>query len=93
MYTKKVKLLTDNYIFQCLSIILSRYVAWNYHEPLPGVFRFSGDQDLVGFIKTAQEVGLLVILRPGPYIDAEWEFVSYCCFPSSFLHAISIWLP
>lgn len=54
--------------------VVQTYVAWNYHEPLPGVFRFSGDQDLVGFIKTAQEVGLLVILRPGPYIDAEWEF-------------------
>lgn len=49
------------------------YVPWNYHEPFPGVYNFEGDHDLVGFIKTAQDVGLLVILRPGPYICAEWE--------------------
>ena len=49
------------------------YVPWNFHEPTPGLYRFDGDRDLVQFIKTAQEVGLLVILRAGPYICAEWE--------------------
>ncbi|GAB1597998.1 beta-galactosidase-like [Argonauta hians] len=50
------------------------YIAWNFHEPLPKAYQFSGDHDLVGFLKTAQDAGLLVILRFGPYIDAEWEF-------------------
>ena len=42
----------------------------------PGVYDFEGDKDLVAFIKLAQKTGLLVILRAGPYICAEWEFVS-----------------
>ena len=49
------------------------YVPWNFHEPFPGVYNFEGDHDLVGFLKTAQDVGLLVILRAGPYICGEWE--------------------
>lgn len=54
------------------------YVFWNYHETSPGVWDFeSGNKDLAGFIKTAQEEGLLVILRPGPYACAEWEFGGY----------------
>ena len=53
-----------------------RYVPWNVHEGVaPGVFDFEGQQDLVKFVKTAQEAGLLVILRAGPYICGEWEFV------------------
>lgn len=39
---------------------------------------FEGDKDLVGFIKQAQEVDLFVVLRAGPYICGEWDFVSYC---------------
>ncbi|KON90057.1 beta-galactosidase [Sporosarcina globispora] len=50
------------------------YVAWNIHEPKQGVFNFEGGADLVRFIKTAEEVGLYVIVRPSPYICAEWEF-------------------
>ena len=49
------------------------YVPWNYHEPIPGLYEFDGDKDLVQFIKIAQDIGLLVILRAGPYICAEWE--------------------
>ena len=49
------------------------YVPWNFHEPYPGVYNFDGDHDLVTFLKTAQDVGLLVILRAGPYICGEWE--------------------
>lgn len=49
------------------------YIAWNVHEPRKGVFDFSGRCDLVKFVKTAQELGLYVILRPSPYICAEWE--------------------
>jgi len=50
------------------------YVAWNLHEPRPGEFHFSGRLDLVKYIETAADVGLKVILRPGPYICAEWDF-------------------
>ncbi|XP_015280560.1 PREDICTED: beta-galactosidase-1-like protein [Gekko japonicus] len=49
------------------------YVPWNYHEPLPGVYNFAGDRDLEGFLDLVAQLGLLVILRPGPYICAEWE--------------------
>lgn len=50
------------------------YVAWNLHEPSPGQFNFEGLGDIITFIKIAQELSLYVILRPGPYICAEWEF-------------------
>jgi len=49
------------------------YTCWNLHEPKRGVYDFSGMLDLVKFIRTAEKVGLKVILRPGPYICAEWE--------------------
>jgi len=49
------------------------YIAWNVHEPRKGEFDFGGRFDLVRFVKTAQELGLYVILRPSPYICAEWE--------------------
>lgn len=51
-----------------------RYVAWNLHELFEGSYNFDGRLDIVRFIKMAQEEDLLVILRPGPYICAEWEF-------------------
>lgn len=50
------------------------YIPWNFHEKEKGVFDFSGDRDVAGFIRLAQELGLWVILRPSPYICAEWEF-------------------
>ena len=50
------------------------YVPWNFHEPKEGCFDFSGGKDVEAFIHTAQEVGLWVIVRPSPYICAEWEF-------------------
>lgn len=50
------------------------YVPWNLHEPQEGQFHFEKGLDLRHFIEIAQEVGLYVILRPAPYICAEWEF-------------------
>lgn len=50
------------------------YVAWNLHEPRPGEFHFDGMLDIVKFIETAADVGLKVIIRPGPYICSEWDF-------------------
>lgn len=50
------------------------YVPWNLHEPEEGKFDFTGICDLPKFIKLAAELELFVILRPSPYICAEWEF-------------------
>ncbi len=50
------------------------YIPWNMHEPEKGDFHFDGILDIRAFVKTAQELGLYVILRPSPYICAEWEF-------------------
>jgi len=50
------------------------YMPWNLHEPRPGVFDFSGMLGVAAFVRLAQELGLWVILRPGPYICAEWDF-------------------
>ena len=50
------------------------YCAWNLHEPEPNKFCFEGRLDIASFIKKAAENELMVIVRPGPYICAEWEF-------------------
>ena len=50
------------------------YLFWNYHEQTPGVCDFTGDRDVAAFCRLAQEEGLWVLLRPGPYVCAEWEF-------------------
>jgi len=52
---------------------VSTYMPWNLHEPRPGRFDFDGDLDVAAFLNLAQEEGLKVILRPGPYICAEWD--------------------
>jgi beta-galactosidase len=56
---------------------ITTYVFWNVHEPQPGVFDFSGNNDVAEFIREAQEEGLYVNLRPGPYSCAEWDFGGY----------------
>lgn len=50
------------------------YIPWNFHEPEKGKFLWEGMHNLCGFIETAAELGLYIILRPSPYICAEWEF-------------------
>ena len=50
------------------------YIPWNMHEPKKGEFRFDGILDVERFIRLAEELGLYVIIRPSPYICAEWEF-------------------
>lgn len=49
------------------------YLFWNYHERTPGEFTWEDEADVAEFCKIAQEEGLWVILRPGPYACAEWE--------------------
>lgn len=51
------------------------YVFWNHHELEKGRFDFrNGERDLVGFLELTKKHGLRVILRPGPYVCAEWDF-------------------
>ncbi|MEU0448498.1 glycoside hydrolase family 35 protein [Streptomyces tendae] len=49
------------------------YVPWNFHEPTEGDVRFDGPRDLARFLRLAQDEGLDVVVRPGPYICAEWD--------------------
>lgn len=57
---------------------VSVYCFWNDHEPVEGRFDFkSGNRYLAKFVQLAQQEGLWVILRPGPYACAEWEFGGY----------------
>jgi beta-galactosidase len=53
---------------------ITTYVFWNAHEAVPGQYDFSGQNDVAEFIREAQQEGLYVILRPGPYVCSEWEF-------------------
>lgn len=50
------------------------YIPWNLHEKQPGVFDFSEGLDIERFLQLAQDIGLYAIVRPSPYICAEWEF-------------------
>ncbi len=50
------------------------YVPWNMHEPQKGQFQFDGILDIEAFLEQAQELGLYAIVRPSPYICAEWEW-------------------
>ena len=49
------------------------YVFWNIHEQREGEFEFTGQNDVAAFCKLAQKNGMYVIVRPGPYVCAEWE--------------------
>ena len=49
-------------------------MAWNLHEPREGEFHFEGALDLERFLQTAQDLGLYAIVRPSPFICADWEF-------------------
>ena len=53
---------------------IQTYVPWNWHEPVQGQFNWAGDRNLSHFLTTAQTVGLLVVMRAGPYMCGEWEF-------------------
>ena len=56
---------------------IGTYVFWNVHEPEKGKFDFSGNNDIAAFVRIAKEEGLWVVLRPSPYVCAEWEFGGY----------------
>ena len=56
---------------------VATYVFWNLHETEPGKWDFTGDKNLAEYIRIAGEENMMVILRPGPYVCAEWEFGGY----------------
>jgi beta-galactosidase len=53
---------------------ISTYVFWNLHEPRPGCYDFAGDNDVAAYVREAAACELAVVLRPGPYVCAEWDF-------------------
>jgi beta-galactosidase GanA len=54
---------------------IAAYIFWNYHEREPGTFDFkTGNRGVAEFIRIAQQEGMWVLLRPGPYVCAEWDF-------------------
>jgi beta-galactosidase len=79
---------------------IETYIPWNWHEEAEGVWDFANDKDLGTFLKKCEERNLYVILRPGPYICAEWDFgglpwwlsskenMKYRCFHEPFLHYV-----
>ena len=52
---------------------LCLYVFWNIHEQREGEYDFTGQNDVAEFCRLAQKNGMYVIVRPGPYVCAEWE--------------------
>jgi beta-galactosidase len=56
---------------------IGTYVFWNLHEPQKGYYDFTGNNDIAAFVRIAQEEGLWIILRPSPYVCAEWEYGGY----------------
>ena len=66
----------DNRIKMCKALgmnTLCIYIFWNAHEQQEGVFDFTGNNDIRAFVKLAQQNGMYIIVRPGPYVCAEWE--------------------
>lgn len=52
---------------------IETYMCWNLHEPKEGIWDFNGDLDIGHFLSLVRELGMYAIVRPGPYICAEWE--------------------
>jgi beta-galactosidase len=56
---------------------IGTYIFWNAHEVQPGKYDFSGNNDVAEFVRIAQQEGMWVVMRPSPYVCAEWEFGGY----------------
>lgn len=75
-YTRIPREYWEHRIQMCKSLgmnALCIYIFWNAHEPQEGVYDFSGNNDVAEFVRLAQKHGMYVIVRPGPYVCAEWE--------------------
>ena len=81
---------------------IAAYIFWNYHETTPGNFDFkTGNHDIAEFIRICKEEGMWVMLRPGPYVCAEWDFgglpswllkipdIKVRCMDSRYMEAVS----
>ena len=60
------------------------YIFWNIHEQREGEFDFTGNNDVAEFCRLAQKNGMYVIVRPGPYVCAEWEMGGLPWWPTSW---------
>ena len=75
-YSRIPKEYWENRIQLCKALgmnTLCIYIFWNYHEMEEGVFDFTGNKDIAEFCRLAQKNGMYIIVRPGPYVCAEWE--------------------
>nr|CAB3478995.1 unnamed protein product [Digitaria exilis] len=72
---------------------IETYVFWNGHEIAPGQYYFEDRFDLVRFVKVVRDAGLLLILRIGPFVAAEWNYGSAASFVhTSQLRGVPVWL-
>lgn len=79
--------------------VVASYVIWNHHEPHEGCFRWDGQRDLGRFVALAAEAGLLVYLRPGPWVHAEvrlggfpaWLDGPLRCNDPAYLRRVARW--
>ena len=62
---------------------LSIYIMWNYHETERGKFDYTGNKNLGLFLELAKKYNMYVLIRPGPYVCAEWDFGG---FPARLLN-------
>ena len=75
-YTRIPQAYWDHRIEMCKALGMNTiciYIFWNIHEQEEGKFDFTGQNDIAAFCRTAQKHGMYVIVRPGPYVCAEWE--------------------
>lgn len=75
-YTRIPRAYWEHRIEMCKALGMNTiclYAFWNIHEQRPDQFDFSGQNDIAAFCRLAQKHGMYIILRPGPYVCAEWE--------------------
>jgi len=75
-YTRIPRAYWDHRIKMCKAMGMNTiciYLFWNIHEQTQGVFDFTGQNDVVEFVRLIQKNGMYCIVRPGPYVCAEWD--------------------
>jgi len=75
-YTRIPRAYWDHRIRMCKAMGMNTiciYLFWNIHEQTQGVFDFTGQNDVAEFVRLIQKNGMYCIVRPGPYVCAEWD--------------------
>lgn len=75
-YSRIPKQYWENRIQMCKAMGMNTiciYLFWNFHEQQEGIFDFKGQKDVTEFVRLIQKNGMYCILRPGPYVCAEWD--------------------